>query len=70
MTTLNRDCVVGMNLNNWKGNFTDKIRFTVLVRYLHKNVIVDFIFLTATATIDFEETVVDECLSVEGEGEY
>ena len=65
-TTLYSDCVIGMDLNNWKGIFADKIKFTVLVGYLHKNVIVDFIFMAATATIDFEETVADACLTVVG----
>ena len=66
-TTLYSDCVIGMDLNNWKMTFTDKINFTVFVRHIYENVVVDFILVAATATIDFEETVVDELLTVAGE---
>ena len=59
-TTLYSDCVIGMDLKNWKRTFADKIEFTVSIRYVHKNVIIDFIFVAATATIDFEQTVIDE----------
>ena len=55
-TTLHGDCVVGMNLNNWKGTFADKVNFIVSVGYVHENLIVYFIFVLATAMIDFEET--------------
>ena len=52
-----------MDLNNWKGTFTDKIKFALAVGYLNKNVFIDFVFVvatgTATATIGFEKTVVD-----------
>ena len=66
-TTLNSYCVVGMDLDYRKGAFADKIKFTVLVRYIHKNTIVDSIFVVATMTINFEEKVVHECLAVAGE---
>ena len=56
-TTLYSDCVIGMDLNNWKRTFADKIKFTVSIGYIHENVIIDFIFVATTATIDFEETV-------------
>ena len=38
--------------------------------YVHENVIVDFVFVATAATIDFEETVIDECLAVTSESEY
>ena len=56
-TTLYSDRAVGVNLSNWKGTFADKVKFTVSVGYVHENIIVDFIFVAATATIYFEETV-------------
>ena len=69
-TLYSDDCVIGMDLNDWwKGAFADKIKLlTVLVRYVHENVIVDFRFVAA-ATIDFGETVVHERLTVAGESE-
>lgn len=68
-TTLYSDYVIGMDLNDWKRTFADKIKFTVSVGYVHENVIIDCIFVAATTTIDFEETVVDEHLTVVGESE-
>ena len=53
-----------MNVNNWKWTFADKIKFTVSIGYVHENVIIDFIFVAATATIDFEQTVIDDRLMV------
>ena len=41
-TTLYSDCVVGMDLDDRKGTFADKIKFTVSVRYVHENVIGTF----------------------------
>ena len=53
-TTLYSDCVIGMDLNNGKGTFADKVKSIVSIGYVHENVIIDFIFVAATATIDFE----------------
>ena len=68
-TTLYSDCVIGMNLYNLKWTFANKIEFTVSVWYVHENVIADFVFVATAATIDFEETVIDECLAVTSESE-
>ena len=65
-TTLYSDCVFGMDLDDRKGAFVDKIKFTVSIRYIHENIIIDFIFVAATATIDFQETVIDKGLTVAG----
>ena len=69
-TPLYSDCVIGMNLNDWKRTFTDKIKFNVSIGYVHKNLIIDFIFVAAMATIDFEETVINECLTIASESKY
>ena len=63
-TALDCDCVVGVDLNDWKGAETDEFKLVLVTVILDEDLLTDGEFMTGTVMIGLEQTCIDFGLTV------